>query len=166
MTVKAVNFFSLFLLIFISGINNYHLELIILGLISALILSFFRTKSSLLMILSLLLSWVGTTKGLEGDYFFYFQEYNEATNSSFPKYISEHIKSPFFYFLFYINNYLGLSFRQATGVLLFVGNLIFFETSMRIFHRNSQIFFCNLFFLIFFPIFDSSTLFASTLGLS
>ena len=155
--MRIIKFLYILILLLLTSVNNYFIEFIILLGVSLPILLFLKERQVLLIFFNCFLSWVGTTKGLEGDYLFYSLEYTEANISSFSEYISEHIKSPFFYFLFYLNSFIGLSFRQATGLIIFIFNLLFFDASKNIFSTKKDQFYCSLLFLIYFPIFDSST---------
>jgi len=149
-------FIGLLFLLLATFIGRLEEELSIIVFGSIVVLVFGRLKTnSFFVSLNIIYSWIASTKGLESDYLIYANEYSEATNTGYINYILNHIKSPFFYSIFYVQNWLGFTFRSTIGVLIFVLNLIYIS-SLNSFFSGRNLKFSIFILFIYFPIFDTS----------
>jgi hypothetical protein len=154
--LTVYQFISLPFLIIATSQYNIELEFfyILIGALIILIIGKFDLIS-IIVVLSLIYSWLASTKGLESDYADYYIEYDRANNISFIEYISMNMKSPVFYSIFYVGNLLNLSFRTLVGLIIFFLNTVYFDILKNIFSNKNFKIACVL-FLLYFPIFDSS----------
>jgi len=143
-------------LIIATSQNNIEIEIfcILIGALSILIIGKFDSIS-IIIVLSLIYSWILSTKGLESDYADYYIEFEKANNISFIEYISMNMKSPIFYSIFYVGNQLNLTFRTLVGLIVFFLNAVYFDVFKNIFSNKNFKIACVL-LLLYFPIFDSS----------
>ena len=145
---------SLIFGIIITSLNHFELELL---LILVFVLYLLLVRADVLIIFSLAICWISSTKFPESDLYVYHEVWDMAKYFSYFEYISINFKSPLFYSYFFFCKSIGLSFRSTIFILTFFGNQLFKKISEKLFKSNiiSQI--VTLLFIFYYPIFDSST---------